>query len=64
MKFEFMQDRSLEIDRLVMIGLMAEILYNITDLIAYRWFAIFVCTISLIILLLFLISMIYGAIKE
>ena len=53
-----MQDRSLEIDRLAMLGLMAEILYQITDMKAYRWFAIIICITSAIILLLFIFSVI------
>ncbi len=58
MSFEIMKDRSLGIDRLAMLGLMAEILYQITDIKAYRWFAISICIISAIILLLFIFSVI------
>lgn len=58
MSFELMKDRSLEIDRLVMMGLMAEILYQLTGLKAYRWFAVGICIISATILLLFIFSVI------
>jgi hypothetical protein len=64
MRFEFMQNRSLEIDRLVMMGLLAEILYNLINFIAYRWFAICICIISAIILLLFITSVLYRFLKE
>jgi len=64
MKFEFMQDRSLKIDRLVMMGLLAEILYQLTSFIAYRWFAVGICIISVIILLLFIFSVIARFIIE
>ncbi len=64
MKFEFMQDKSLGIDRLAMLGLMAEILYQITDMKAYRWFAIIIGITSAIILLLFIFSVIANFIIE
>lgn len=58
MSFKIMKDRSLEIDRLVMMGLMAEILYQLTNINVYRGFAIGICIISAIILLLFIFSVI------
>lgn len=58
MSFKLMKNRSLEIDRLVMMGLIAEILYQLTNMKAYRWFAIIICIISAIILLLFIFSVI------
>lgn len=64
MRFEFMQDRSLGIDRLAMMGLLAEILYQLTSFIAYRWFAVIICIISAIILFLFIFSVIARFIIE
>ena len=64
MKFELMQERSLAIDRLFMISLMAEILYQITDMKAYRWFAIIIGITSAIIVLLFIFSVIAKFIIE
>lgn len=64
MRFEFMQDRSLGIDRLAMLGLMAEILYQLTGFIAYRWFAAIICIISAIILFLFIFSVIAKLVIE
>jgi len=64
MRFEFMQNRSLEIDRLLMMGLLAEILYQLNSFIAYRWFAISICILSAIILLLFMFSVFYRFLKE
>ncbi len=64
MSFEIMRDRSLEIDRLAMMGLLSEILYQLTSFIAYRWFAISICTISAIILLLFVFSVIARFVME
>ena len=64
MRFEFMQNRSLEIDRLVMMGLLAEILCNLTNFITYRLFTIAISILSAIILLLFITSVLYRFLKE
>lgn len=64
MSFEIMKDRSLEVDRLVMMGLMAEILHQLTNINTYRWFAIGICILSAIILLLFIFSVIANFIVE
>lgn len=58
MSFKIMKNRSLEIDRLVMMGLISGILYQLTSINAYRWFAIVICIISAIILFLFIFSVI------
>lgn len=58
MSFKIMQNRSLEIDRLVMMGLLSEILYQLTNIKIYRWFTFGIYTISAIILLLFIFSVI------
>lgn len=47
-----------------MMGLLAEILYQLTNFVAYRWFAVFICIISAIILLLFIFSVIARFVME